>query len=154
LHFAGAENPTVSQLVKPTDERRGSSSSQRADGNRYESVNRTLVDDYSKRPIPTANVYVDPYRQPSHGNARTCVMEINIAVSLSGPDRVPQASVVTNNFPSRQSNARSAVQFDDVRYIDLNFQSPQNTAQVSTDGILRQSSPQSSIGFPNKNIDY
>lgn len=82
-------------------------------------------------------------------------MEINIAVSLGGPDRVPQASVTTNTLPSRQPNIRSAVQFDDVRYIDLNFQSPSNSAQLSTDGILRQSSgsPRPSLGFQNKTSD-
>ena len=65
-------------------------------------------------------------------------MEINIAVSL-GPDRTPQASVISNNFLQNHQPIRSTAIFDDVSYVDLNFQSPENTAQFSTDGIIRQS---------------
>ena len=77
---------------------------------------------------------------------------MNIAVTL-GADRNPQASVTTNNYSSKPPNIRSTALIDDVRYIDLSIQSPENTAQLSTDGIIRQSSPHGSIGFGNKNTN-
>jgi hypothetical protein len=73
-------------------------------------------------------------------------MEVNIAVTL-GADRTPHASVVTNNYSSKPPAIRSTAFIDDVRYVDLSFQAPENTAQLSTDGIIRQSSPRNSTGF-------
>ncbi len=162
------ENPTISSLVQPRNGQqnpdnpysvrdRYTTDSRRTGDTAYESTKRTGeyrqdIDrgsnnpDYTRRIPPTANVLVDPYRRPVHGNARTCVMEVNIAVTL-GADRTPHASVVTNNYSSKPPAIRSTAFIDDVRYVDLSFQAPENTAQLSTDGIIRQSSPRNSTGF-------
>jgi hypothetical protein len=170
------DNSTISSLVQQPGDRRNPDNpytvdSRRTGDNPYESTkitggnqytttdNRQEIDrrntssDYTRRAIPTADVFVDPYRRPSHGNARTCVMEINIAVSL-GPDRTPHASVIANNFPSKPPVIRSTANFDDVSYFDLNFQSPERTAQLATDGIMHpSSSSRNSLGFQQKATD-
>jgi hypothetical protein len=64
-------------------------------------------------------------------------MEINIAVSMGG-DRAPQASVISSSVSPKQPAIRSTATIEDVRYIDLNFQAPKNTAQIATDGIIRR----------------
>ena len=79
-------------------------------------------------------------RRPSHGNARTCCMEINIAVSL-GTDRTPQASIISSNIniPNLQLFAQRQVLKVFVSYMILDFQTPSNTAQLRTDGIIHRS---------------
>ncbi len=169
-------NPTISNLVQPPVQRQNpdnpytsrdqyTNGSRRSGDSAYESTRRTgdhqypVTDDrqsnnsgYTRR-VPTADILVDPYRRPAHGNARTCVLEINIAVNL-GSDRTSQASVITNNFPSKPPAIRSTAIIDDVRYVDLNFQTSDHTAQLSTDGIIRSSaSSRNSTGFQNKNTD-
>jgi hypothetical protein len=74
-------------------------------------------------------------------------MEINITVGM-GADRTP-------HFITNPSAIRSTAVIDDVRYVDLNFQAPENTAQLATDGIIRQSTSASrdSFGFQNKKTD-
>ncbi|CAM4789602.1 unnamed protein product [Rotaria magnacalcarata] len=158
------QNPTISKLVRPPDDRYTFSpqddSRYRTDlirtEDRYnESIRRPGEDPYSiknivngnnrpntnyesSKPIPTSHVVVDPIRRPAHGNARTGVVEINIAVSFGG---------------NRNSQGSYAV-IDDVGYIDINFQSPQKTAKLSTDGIIRNQSSQASVGFSNTNTNY
>ncbi len=168
-------NPTISNLVQPPVQRQNpdnpytsrdqyTNGSRRSGDSAYESTRRTgdhqypVTDDrqsnnsgYTRR-VPTADILVDPYRRPAHGNARTCVMEINIAVNF-GPDRTPQASVITNNYLSKPPAIRSTATIDDVRYVDLSFQAPEKTAQLATDGIIRHPSSRNSTGFQNKNID-
>lgn len=168
------ENPTISNLVQPpierqnpdnpytvrdqytTDSRRTGDtayeSTRRPSDNRQEIDRRSNEPQYTRRVPPTADVYVDRSRRPVHGTARRCVMEVNIAVTL-GADRTSQASITTNNYTSKPPNIRSTAFIDDVRYVDLSFRSPENTAQLSTDGIIRQSSPRGSIGFGNKNTN-
>ncbi|CAF1283531.1 unnamed protein product [Adineta steineri] len=102
--------------------------------NRQETSQRN--NEYARR-IPTAHINVDTSRRPADGNARTCVMEINIAVSMGG-DRNSQTALITSNNSSRQPIVRSTATIDDVRYIDLDFRSPQNTARLSTDGMIRR----------------
>jgi hypothetical protein len=106
--------------------------------------------EYTRR-VPTADVFVDTMRRPGHGNARTCCMEINIAVSL-GPDRTPKASIISSNL-TKPPAIRSTAVFNDVSYMTLDFQSPENTAQFSTDGIALRSPSQRSTGFPNEHIN-
>jgi len=171
------DNRTISQLVRPSDDRQNpdnpyTSDPRRTGDNPYESTKRTgdnqftttdtrqesdrrnTSSEYTRRFVPTAEVVVDPYRRPTHGNARTCVMEINIAVSF-GSDRTPHASVITNNFPSKPPPPiRSTAIIDDVSYFDLNFQAPEHTAQLSTDGIIRPTaSSRNSLGFQQKATD-
>ena len=98
---------------------------------------------------PTADVRIDPIRRSGQGNARTCVMEINIAVSLGG-DRPPHASIVSHDASSRSHPPiRSTATIQDVRYLDLNFQGPNNVAHLSTDGIIDRptSSSQKPTGY-------
>lgn len=166
------QNPTISNLAHPSNERQNpdnpyeSRDRYTADARRtggtggatssYESTRRSeeyrytgsdrgnQQSDYSRRVVPTADVYVDPHRRPGHGNARTSTMEVNISVSLGGGgygDRVPHASVTTSNGSSRTPAIRSTAFLEDVRYVDLNFRLPDNTGQLRTDGILRESSP-------------
>ena len=160
---APQQNPTVSNLVRSNPDNpytvrdryttdAAYESTRRASDNRLEVDRRSNNPDYTRRAPPTTDVYVDRTRHPVHGNARTCVMEVNISVTL-GADRHPQASVSTSNYSSKQPNIRSTAFIDDVRYIDLNLQSPENVAQLSTDGIIRQSSPRGSVGFGNKNTN-
>jgi hypothetical protein len=152
------ENSTISKLVQPSDERRSSDNPYESmkrtgeNGNHQEAHRQNNNFQYTQRIVPTADVFVDPYRRPAHGNARTCVMEINIAVNF-GPDRTPQASVITNNYLSKPPAIRSTATIDDVRYVDLSFQAPEKTAQLATDGIIRHPSSRNSTGFQNKNID-
>jgi hypothetical protein len=167
------DHPTISKLVKPSDDsyindtpRTGDSayeSTRRSSGDRYTvqtipGVNIRQENDrpnnnfeYTRR-VPTADVFVDPIRRPIHGNARTCCMEINIAVTL-GPDRTPHASVISSNIASKPPSVRSTATFEDVRYVDLCFQAPENTAQLSTDGIMHRSPSQKSTGFRNGHIN-
>ncbi|CAF3216679.1 unnamed protein product [Rotaria sp. Silwood2] len=118
-------------------------------GNRQE-INRPTSNYESSKQIPTAHVTVDPIRRPSHGNARSCVMDINIIVSFGG-DRTAQGSYVTKTYTTKPPAIRSTATIDDVHYVDLRFQTPQNTAQLQTDGILRSSPSQNSTGFSREN---
>ncbi|CAF2069820.1 unnamed protein product [Rotaria magnacalcarata] len=174
------QNPTISKLVRPPDDRYTFSpqddSRYRTDlirtEDRYnESIRRPGEDPYSiknivngnnrpntnyesSKPIPTSHVVVDPIRRPAHGNARTGVVEINIAVSFGG-NRNSQGSYVRSSTVAKPSPPiRSQAVIDDVGYIDINFQSPQKTAKLSTDGIIRNQSSQASVGFSNTNTNY
>ena len=175
-----SENPTVSRLVRPSDDlhtserqtldssltpnRRREDDLRRTRDSAYESVQRSRDDqypnqqeterrsiDYSRR-VPTANIIVDPTRRPGDGNPRTCVMEINIAVSMGG-NRPPQASVISSNILSKPPNIRSTATIDGARYIDLSLQSPNYTAQLATDGVLHDtsSSSQKHMGYDHTN---
>ncbi|UJR22342.1 hypothetical protein I4U23_025404 [Adineta vaga] len=163
--FHTAERQAVDRSF--TSNRRQDDDMQRTRDSAYGSINRSRDDQYSiqqpaggnnlqeidrrggeySRRIPTANVVVDPTRRPGNGNSRTCVMEINIAVNMGG-NRAPQASITSSNVSAKQPNIRSTATIDNVRYIDLNFQSPNNTAQLATDGIIHSSPSQRSTGYP------
>ncbi|CAF3549398.1 unnamed protein product [Rotaria sp. Silwood1] len=105
--------------------------------------------EYSK-PVPTANIIADPIRRPYYGNARPGNLNISIKVNVGGSNRPAQVSYVTNDYASKPPAIRSAATFDNVHYLDLNFQSPQQTARVTTDGILRSTPLQNSTGFPRE----
>ncbi len=120
----------------------------RPDDDRYTTDLRQRGDDQYTRRVPTADVFIDPVRRPAHGNAPRCVMEVNIEVSVGG-DRNSQSSFITRNVSSKPPTIRSTAVIDNARYIDLNFQSPENTAQISTDGIIRRSPSERSTGFHN-----
>lgn len=161
-------NPTISKLVHPADNRRPGSESNyqsartnpadrdrqtgydryptNAGDTRPEFSDRNNSVQYARR-VPTADVFVDPIRRPHHGNARTCVMEINIAVSL-GNDRSSREPFVTSSVTSKPPVIRSTATLEDVHYVDLNFRSPENVAQLSTDGLIRRSPSEKSTGFP------
>lgn len=163
------ENPTISSLLQPSNERRNSDNpysfreqyttdARRTGGeNNYESTKRT--GDYrftetdrsdNTRRVPTADVFVDPYRRPQHGNARTAVMEVNISVSLGGAsvgyaDRTPHTTTNT-----KEPVIRSTAFLEDARYVDLSFRVPEHGAQLRTDGIIRESSPRYTSDLPKK----
>ncbi|CAF3431369.1 unnamed protein product [Rotaria socialis] len=116
--------------------------------------NRPTTNYESSKPMPTTHVVVDPIRRPVHGNARTGVVEINIAVSFGG-NRNSQGSYERMNTVARPSPPiRSQAVIDDVGYVDIHFQSPQKTAKLSTDGIIRNQSSQPSVSFSNTNANY
>ena len=115
--------------------------------NRQETDRRNNNFEYTRR-IPTADVLVDPIRRPAHGNTRTCVMEINIAVSLGG-DRSPRVSFESSDITSKPPPIRSTAVLEDVSYVDLKFQGPEKTAQLSTDAYMTRSPSQKSSGFNN-----
>ncbi len=152
--FRQEHHPTVSKLVRPSDDFYANDRhyphtiTQRQDDNRYTTDLRQRGDDQYTRRVPTADILIDPIRRPAHGNAPRCVMEVNIEVSIGG-NRHSQSSFVTNHVSSKPPTIRSTAVIDNARYIDLNFRSPENTAQIATDGIIRRSPSQGSTGFHN-----
>ena len=176
------ENPTVSNLVQSSNGRqnpdnpyeirdRYTNDARRTTGGTgatsYETTRRTEEyqytgsdrgnqhSDYTRR-VPTADVLVDPTRRPGHGNARTSTMEVNISVSLGGGgygDRGPHTSVTTTSGSSKTPAIRSTAFLEDVRYVDLNFRLPENTGQLRTDGIIRESSPRYTSDLPRKTTE-
>ena len=121
--------PTISRLAHPND-------------NRYNF--RPSEPNY--RYVPTADVYVDPTRRPEHGNARTCVMEINISVGLGDRDRPPLITSSSSSNYGKPPTIRSTARLENVNYIDLNFRTPEHVAYLATDGIIKGSSPSAANG--------
>ena len=76
-------------------------------------------------------------------------MEVNISVSLGGGggygDRTPHTSITT-----KEPVIRSTAFLEDARYVDLSFRVPEHTAQLRTDGIIRESSPRYTNDLPKK----
>jgi hypothetical protein len=92
----------------------------------------------------------NPTRYTVSSNSRTCVLDINISINLGG--RTPQVSVDANNVTSRSQPIRSTATIEDVRFIDLDLRcSPDRTAQLATDGILRQTTPKQTTNFSHDN---
>jgi hypothetical protein len=112
-------------------------------------LNHTDRNDSKNYPssVPTVNVNIDPVRHASHGNARTCVIEINIAVNL-GNDRTSRGPLVTSSMSSATRPVTSTATVDHFRYIDLNVDGFDKVAQVSTDGFIQQASSTRSTAFP------
>ncbi|CAF3744028.1 unnamed protein product [Rotaria sordida] len=108
----------------------------RPDDYRYPSdINRTPYSTCDGTKRPDDNRY--PIRHSYPGNARSCAMEINIKINTGGSG-TSQGPYATQNYTSKSPDVRSQATIDNVRYITLHLQSPQNTARIATDGIINR----------------
>ena len=142
------ENATVSKLVRPDPVNNQSETERYYNNDRYTPIKSTASPsrrEPNDRPIPTTNIYVDPTRRPHHGNARTCVMEINISVNLGGKSSIRESTLATRPTP-----VRSTTTIQDVHHIDLDFRAPEHVAHLSTDGLIQHPTLENSTPYKSQ----
>lgn len=91
-------------------------------------------ENYGQR-IPTTNVSIDPIRRPHHGSARSCVLEINIAVNLPGNRASRDVNVYA---PEPTGPIRSTATIEDAHRVNLVLQPRSSAIHLSTDGYLQR----------------
>ena len=88
--------------------------------------------------------------QNPSANPRSIVLDISISINVAG-SRNPQITASANALPARSSSIRSSAIIDDVGFVDLDIRSPDRTARLATDGIIRSSPSKQSSTVPNNN---
>ncbi|CAF3803468.1 unnamed protein product [Rotaria sordida] len=71
----------------------------------------------------------------SSNKPRSLVLDINI--SLNAGRGNSQATVRTNDITTRSQPINSRATIDNVRFLDIDIRSPGRTAELKTDGIIR-----------------
>jgi hypothetical protein len=108
-------------------------------------VNRRSNPPDQTQRTPQVNYTVN--QNPS-SNPRTIVLDISISINVAG-NRNSQIIANANTLPSRSLPARSTAIIEDLGYIDLDIRSPERTARLATDGLIRSSPSKQSTTLPN-----
>ncbi|CAF1043035.1 unnamed protein product [Rotaria sp. Silwood1] len=99
--------------------------------NRSRDCNRQMNCCERTRNLP--NVYPTPNR--IRVKPRTCVIDISITCN-GGRGNAP-VTIKTNEIPTRLPLTNSKATIENPGYIDLDLRSPGHTAELKTDGIIR-----------------
>ncbi|CAF0732971.1 unnamed protein product [Adineta ricciae] len=89
----------------------------------------------TQQPSYAATYASQPIRQTVSANGRTCVLDISITISAGGQPRIN----ATSSTPRLPAGPTTTATYDNVRYVDLELRSPQNTATFTTDGNVHRS---------------
>ena len=104
------------------------------DGDFYRRINQSEDLRHAERVYCNAG----PTRHTVYDRPVSCVIDINISVNVGGNNS--EASIRKHSIKPRTSPIRSRAAIDDARFVDLYIRPPEHSAQLATDGIIRQSS--------------